>query len=232
MAPGLLIISIMRRYLTFFSVFFVLFSLGSLASAAGDRPVTAAGIVHEMNIARQNPGLYAGYVEELRSRFAGRVLILPGGTRILSHEGLRAIDEAARFLRRVNPQPPLALSPGMCRAAADHCADQAAGRRGHDGSDRSTPGGRISRYGAWGRAWGENIAYGKNSARDIVLALIIDDGQPARKHRKNIFNPKFNYAGAAYGPHAIFGSVCSIDFAGAYAERQPPNSAALVARNF
>jgi uncharacterized protein YkwD len=99
---------------------------------------------------------------------------------------------------------------------------------GHDGSDRSSPGLRISRYGEWGGGWGENIAYGKTNARDIIMALIIDDGLSARKHRKNIFNPKFNVAGAAFGPHARFRTVCSIDFAGAYAER----GQALVARNF
>lgn len=87
----------------------------------------------------------------------------------------------------------------------------------------------MSRYGTWGVIWGENIAYGKTSARDIVLALIIDDGLRERKHRKNIFNPKFNYAGAAAGPHAHFGSVCTTDFAGAYAE-QGENAALMVAK--
>ena len=53
----------------------------------------------------------------------------------------------------------------------------------------------------------------------------------ARKHRANIFAAKFNYAGAAYGPHARYGSVCSIDFAGAYIERGQ-SSDQLVARNF
>jgi uncharacterized protein YkwD len=116
----------------------------------------------------------------------------------------------------------------MSRAAADHCADQINGRMGHDGSDRSSPGTRISRYGDWGGAWGENLAYGKKNARDIIMALIIDDGLPARKHRKNIFNPKFNVAGAALGPHARYRTVCSMEFAGAYSER----GQALVARNF
>ena len=76
--------------------------------------------------------------------------------------------------------------------------------------------------------WGENISYGKKTARDIVLQLIIDDGLSSRKHRKNIFNPNFNFAGAAYGAHARYGSICNIDFAGAYAER----GSALVARNY
>ena len=210
---------------------YAIFLTTSFFALAEENSVSPSAVVREMNVARQNPALYASYVEEMRAHFDGRQLVLPGGTRIRTKEGVRALDDAIRFLRRAQPQSPLALSPGMCHAAADHCADQAGGRRGHDGSDRSTPGMRISRYGQWGGAWGENISYGKTNARDIVLALIIDDGLPARKHRKNIFNPKFNVAGAAFGPHATFRSVCSIDFAGAYTEHGQTGGQ-LVARNF
>jgi uncharacterized protein YkwD len=199
--------------------------------AENDR-VTGAAVIREMNLARQNPAVYATYLEDLRSRFNGRFLLLPGQTRIYTREGLKAVDEAIRFLYSVKPIQPLTLSPGMCRGAADHCADQIGGTMGHDGSDRSNPGTRMKRYGTFTAAWGENISYGKNSARDVVLALIIDDGLRARKHRKNIFNPNFNYAGAASGPHARFGTVCSIDFAGGYAERGQVPTEALVARNF
>jgi uncharacterized protein YkwD len=201
------------------------------AAATDENSVTAAALIREMNVARQNPALYASYIEELRSNFDGKNLVLPGGTRVRTKEGARALDEAIRFLRHAHPEAPLSVSTGMCRAAADHCADQTRGRMGHGGSDRSTPGSRISRYGEWGGGWAENIAYGKTNARDIIMALIIDDGLPARKHRKNIFNPKFNVAGAAFGPHARYRTVCSIDFAGAYAE-QGQTGEALVARNF
>ena len=229
-ALAVLIISIMHR---FPASLFLLFFIAPWLNAAEPEPrrVMANELVSEMNLARENPSLYATYVEELRSHYVGNCLVLPGGTRIRTKEGLHAIDDTLSFLRHARPQSPLTLSEGMCRAAADHCVDQAGGARGHEGSDRSTPGNRISRYGQWGGAWGENIAYGKTNARDIILALIIDDGLPARKHRKNIFNPKFNYAGAAYGPHAIYRTVCSIDFAGAYAEGGAPASE-LVARNF
>ncbi|HEV2840797.1 MAG TPA: CAP domain-containing protein [Chthoniobacterales bacterium] len=189
-------------------------------------------VIRELNLARQNPAVYATFVEELRSRMSGHVMVLPGHTRVRTKEGTRALDEAIRFLRSVPPQAPLMLSPGISRAAADHCADQASGGFGHAGRDASNALARISRYGTCGGAWGENISYGKSTARAVVLALIIDDGQPARKHRKNIFNPNFTFAGAAFGRHARFGTVCSMDFAGGYAERGQTPPAALVARNF
>ena len=95
------------------------------------------------------------------------------------------------------------------------------GGYGHRGSGHSDPGERMNRHGIWTGRWGENISYGKHSARDIVLALIIDDGLRARKHRKNIFSPDFNVAGAAVGPHARYRTVCSIDFASGYVEGGP-----------
>ncbi len=196
------------------SLFALLLALVAPAGLTRAGEVTPAAVIREMNLARQNPAAYADFVEELRAHYNGRFLVLPGRTRIGTREGLGAVNDAIHFLHSAHPLQPLALSPGMCRGTADHCAEQSGGAVGH-----GNPAGRMSRYGTWTAAWGENISYGKTSARDIVLALIIDDGLPARKHRANIFASKFNYAGAAYGPHARYGSMCSIDFAGAYFER-------------
>jgi uncharacterized protein YkwD len=217
----------MRRF--FLSAFALTVSLPVFADSP-DTGNSGGAVIREMNLARQNPALYATYAGELRSRYNGKCLTLPGGTRMYTKEGLHAVDEAIQFLRTTSARQALILSPGMCKSAADHCSDQADGGFSHTGRDGSNPGSRMSRYGTLSLGWGENIAYGKSSARDVVLALIIDDGQRARKHRKNIFNPSFNYAGAAFGAHARFRTVCSIDFAGGYAERGQGD--ALVARNF
>ena len=207
-----------------------LFSLD--ASAASSEGSTAAAIVREMNLARQNPSIYAGFIAELRGHFDGNMLVLPGLTPLRTKEGVRALDEAINFLRSASPQAPLTFSRGMSRAAADHCAEQAGGGMSHSGRGGSNTGARINRYGTWSGTWGENLSCGRAGAREIVMALIIDDGLPGRKHRKNIFSPKFNYAGAAVGPHANYRTICSIEFAGAYAEAGEAADRTLVARNF
>jgi uncharacterized protein YkwD len=188
-----------------------------LSPGDSDR-VTGTAITHELNTARQNPTFYATFLEQTRPDYADRVRLMPNSVRLCTHEGLRAVDEAIRFLRRARPLPALALSPGLCSAAADHCREQAGGAVGHHGRDGSDPGSRISRYGVVAQGWAENNAYGQRSARAVVMALIIDDGVRGRGHRRNIFDPNYNAARAAYGPHVGYGSVCSIDFASGYAE--------------
>ena len=184
-------------------------------SPGNSETVTGSAVIREMNIARQNPALYAAFLEQVRQDYAARGR-LTGGIGLCTHEGVPAVDEATRFLRHTQPLPALALSPAVCLAAADHCREQAGGAIGHHDGDGSDPGTRMRRYGVAAQAWAENIAYGQRSARAIVMALIIDDGIRSRGHRKNIFNRNYNVAGAAYGSHARFGSVCSIDFAGGY----------------
>lgn len=216
----------MRRVARFFLFFLVLSRLAGIVQGS---EVSGSAVIHEMNLARQNPAAYAGFLQDVRAHYNGRFLVLPGQTRIYPREGLGSVDEAIHFLRSAQPLQPLALSPGLCRGAADHCAEQAGGAIGHGNPVR-----RINRYGSFAACWGENISYGRMSARDVVLALIIDDGLPAREHRANFFAAKFNYAGAAYGPHARYGSVCSIDFAGAYFERggQTAAQSTLMAKNY
>jgi uncharacterized protein YkwD len=197
-----------------------LFAVDPTSPVAIPDRVTATAIIREMNLARQNPAHYATFLEQSRQNYCGRVYLLPRNIRLLTREGVRALDDAIRFLNRAKPQPPLALSPGLCLAAADHCREQAGGAIGHCGDHGSDPGNRINRYGVVSQGWAENIAYGNRTAREIVLALIVDDGVRGRGHRKNIFNPTYKVAGAAYGSHARFGSVCSIDFAGGYVENR------------
>src|SRR6266404_6042595 len=110
------------------SLFLPIFTaLSAFAVEKDDDAASGRAVIREMNLARQNPALYATFVQELRSRMNGNVLVLPGRTRLRTKEGTAALDEAIRFLRSTQPLSPLTVSRGMSRAAADHCADQAGG---------------------------------------------------------------------------------------------------------
>jgi len=177
-------------------------------------------VVREINMARTGPKDYASLLEQWRNYFDKKILRLPGETPILTKEGVRAVVEAIRFLHSIQPLPPLIPSKGMSLGAKDHVKDQgSSGASQHKGRNGSQSSDRVNRYGTWEKSIGENISYGSNRARDIVMSLIIDDGVPSRGHRKNIFSPDFRVIGVAFGPHPAYRTLCVITFAGEYKEK-------------
>ncbi len=178
-------------------------------------------VVQEVNLARTSPKSYASFLEQLKTYYKGKILNLPGETPVLTQEGVVAVTEAIGFLRSLNPISPLDPSKGMSLGAKDHVRDlKWSGNSQHRGSDKSQPWERVNRYGTWQKGIGENIAFGNDKARNIVMALIIDDGVPHRGHRKNIFNSNFRVMGVACGEHPHYQTVCVITFAGGYIERE------------
>ncbi|MDM7914222.1 MAG: CAP domain-containing protein, partial [Candidatus Eisenbacteria bacterium] len=183
-------------------------------------PAFQTGILREVNFARTRPADYADLVEQWERYFDGDVLRRPGHLPVVTREGAAAVRGAVRFLREVHPVSPVRLSEGMSWAAVDHVLDQ--GPRaavGHEGSDGSQSWDRMERYGEWSGSAGEDIWYGRGNPRDVVIALIVDDGVPARGHRQNLFDPDFRVIGVGCGTHAYYDSMCVLTFAGGYQER-------------
>jgi uncharacterized protein YkwD len=177
-------------------------------------------VVSEINKARTAPRDYASLLEQYKKYYDKKLLKLPGQTPILTKEGAGAVVEAVRYLRSVKPLPPLNPSKGMSSGARDHVKDQgSSGFTQHKGSDGSQAGDRVNRYGAWEKTIAENIAYGSDKARTIVIFLILDDGVSNRGHRKTIFSPDFRVIGVACGHHPTYRTVCVITFAGGYKEK-------------
>ena len=217
--------------------------LAALAAACGPRaalpqrpPITDAEasrlereVVAEMNLARTDPDRYALVLEAMLPRFDGKILRRTDGSLLQTDEGAPAVREAIAALRAMRPVGRLAFSEGLSAAARDHVRDQGrAGRTGHEGSDGSTPDRRAGRYGRWDVVLRESIAYGPRTARDVVTGLIIDDAVPDRGHRVNMFDPLLTVAGVACGPHAGFGAMCVIDYAGRFRDGAPPRAATPV----
>ena len=175
-------------------------------------------IILEMNKLRTDPIRYAeDYIAPLARKYDRRLLYYPGDQPLLTKEGVNALYECVRDMKRQQPLSIIYPSEGLTQAARDHVNDQSkTGRTGHQGSDRSTMRIRVERYGTWEKRIAENIAYGGKTARQIVIYLLIDDGVRDRGHRKNFLNPDFNRVGVATGSHPEYGIMSVMDFAGGF----------------
>lgn len=174
-------------------------------------------VVRELNAVRSNPQGYAKHIKARLKYYNGNRYEYPGQTVLMTMEGASAAQECYEFLMKASPIDTLKPSKGMSLAARDHVEDQGpTGKTGHNGRDGSSPFDRIERYGKWLKIAGENIDYGNDNAREIVIALLIDDGVPSRGHRNNIFNPDFKVVGVACGYHAKYRAMCVMTFAGGF----------------
>jgi uncharacterized protein YkwD len=179
-------------------------------------------VLAEINLARTQPRTYAGFLLRFRSHFRGKSYPVPESTTLVqTGEGVTAVDEAIAFLTRVKPLQPLAWSDGLGEAAGELAEEQGrSGDTGHTGRQSRGMRERVEQHGKWSGRIGENIGYGPEDARSMVMQLIIDDGVPERGHRKNFFSAAFSTAGVACGNHSRYGSVCVIDLAEGFREKR------------
>ena len=218
-----------RPYLVFpFALLCLILSLTSNVTRSSARQLaTTKGsaaaaleqeVLAEINLARTRPAEYATYLEQLRPYFNDKEYRRPGMPALLTQEGTQALDEAIGALRAARPAPALSLSQGMCSGARELVKDQAGtDTTGHKAKDGSLCEQRAQRYGTWKEPIGENLSYGKDSARERVLTLLIDDGFANRGHRKRLLDPTFRVAGIACGDHKL-GAMCVITLAGGFTD--------------
>jgi uncharacterized protein YkwD len=193
-----------------------LFLLSAALAAPG--PLHAAGfeeaVLAQLNQVRAHPQAYA---RELRREQVGRARYGDEQDGI-SQEDPDAVEDAIDFLMRQPPLPPLQDDRRLASAARQHAARQ--GPRGDVG--HGAPGNlgqRLQRAGLYAGLEAESISYGQASPRDVIRQLVVDSGVPGRGHRHDLFGRAYQAAGVACGPHAEWGSMCVIDFAGAIMRR-------------
>ncbi|RPI60140.1 MAG: CAP domain-containing protein [Lysobacterales bacterium] len=95
---------------------------------------------------------------------------------------------------RFEAAAPLAMSAPLMAAASLHSLDMAArGSLGHDGSDGSSSGDRMTRAGYTWQASGENVAAGQRDAEDVVAGWLESPG-----HCATLMDARFTETGIAF----------------------------------
>lgn len=180
-------------------------------------------VVAEMSRVRLHPKEYAAWLQTQVQYFNGFIWHLPDRVPIRTEEGPAALEELIAFLEQTPSVGPLHWSEGLAQTARQLVSEQGpTGQTGHKGPTGSTVQTRALAHGLYQSTMGEVINYGPETPRWTVVQLLIDDGVPARSHRKIIFEPGFHVAGAGIGPHAKYGEMTVVDLADGFMDNPKP----------
>lgn len=186
---------------------------GSAAPAMRDDWPSPVQVIDAINIARASPLNYADALKDLQPRFQGN-LYRDRDYRdgLITNEGFAAVSDAITELSSRAPVQPVQMSDILNQAARKHVEEQGPlGTTGHQSPDGKGPGQRLVELGG-DRYVAEMIAYSAPSADAVARMLAVDDGVRDRGHRHILFSPEYHYAGAACGPHKLFGEMCVVEF--------------------
>lgn len=189
-------------------------------------PMGLQQVFNEINLLRQFPKNYACYLESYLEYFKGTELHVPGEEPAATEEGATVFEECIKELNDLpGPLPPLKyLDKDLCKIAQGHAKDIGrTGSEAHEGKDGSNPGTRIDKlkkgsHNSFLQTCGECLSYGKWTAKDIVIQLVVDDSIPDRGHRKNLLNPRFSCIGVAVEKHKKHTVMCCIVLTDLYGE--------------
>ena len=157
-------------------------------------------VILEINKARTNPRAYAA------------LYLLPYVTHGTASN---AMKECIMKMKIMKPVVPLQPGKGLTLAAKEWVALQ--GPSEYIGHDMNLPV-RLRKYCCFGY-YAENISYGRNDPKEIVIRLLEDDGVQGREHRKNILSKAYTHIGVGFGPHKKYRYMCVQDFAERYKDK-------------
>ena len=171
-------------------------------------------IVLELNMARSDPQKYATlYIKPMLTKFVGLRYDLGNDHWLVTSEGTAAVVECIAVLNEAKPCSLLYPDSELSKMSKYQTDMQGATEQvGHNSPNGDTFSQRLRRFKILYLNCAENINYGRYSARDIVVALLVDDAVPSRGHRTNILTNLYNKVGVSHGTHLKYRYMCVMDF--------------------
>ena len=166
-------------------------------------------LLDEINSVRLNPSNYADKVLKYKDYFEGNILKIPGiEAGIQTQEGAAAYEEAANALKSAKYTEALIPSKGMCQIANDYLTKIQSTEP--DKIDEIDMNEIIEKYGNYEGELSQSMEYGSPTPEQVVISLLVSDGDSSRGYRQSLLNPNFKQIGIARGKHDKYQSVTVI----------------------
>ena len=166
------------------------------------------------NEIRKDPQSYMEKLENSLKFYRNNILSRENEIPIPTYEGVEAVKDAITFLKNQQPVPELAYSKEISLSCKDLIND--IGPKGlvsHEGIENKNLYNRLEKYCDWDGAIAENLDFGFKIPENIIMNMVIDDGDENRYQRKNLFYPDFRYVGIGVGPHREYEICVVIEYA-------------------
>lgn len=167
-------------------------------------------LLNEINEFRTNPKAYSKKLEKQLPNFKGKTLMNPEKkVGMQTQEGAEAYKEAIDFLKKAQPVEPLEPSKGLARISADFLAEVLKVDPNDIGNINADE--IIQKYGSFVGSMNRELDMGNETPEDIVVSLIVSDGDPERSHRDCLLSTDLKKIGIATGKHPTY-RFCTIIF--------------------
>ena len=180
-------------------------------------------ILVEHNKIRVHPSSYIPLVESQMKLLKEKILYRPGEVPVETNEGEKAYIEAIAFLRKQHPVDPITFDGRVAKASQEHAEEL--GRMGlatHESSNGKTVPQRIEQYCEWEDICAESLDFGTKTGKDVIISLLVDDGQESRCHRENLFKKEVKHLGIGSAVHKEYEFVHVINYVGGVRELGKP----------
>lgn len=172
-------------------------------------------VLTESNRIRADPTSYVAILKQYIGYFKDNLLNRPNQIPIETYEGPAAYEKAIKFLKKQKPHHTLTFDDKLSKAAQDHAEEIGPlGLFTHESKEGKNVSERLDKYCEWENACCENIDLGGSSGIDVIVSLLIDDGNEAKTHRENLFRDELTHFGIGVANHKDFDIVVVIDYTG------------------
>ena len=172
-------------------------------------------VIFETNRIRTNPKAYIPILERYLENFDDNILTRPDKNECIeTQEGPKAYKEAIEFLKNQKPIYEMEFDEEVSKVAEEYSKILSNSGEEEQGQDDTHIEERVEKYIDYDYSISENIDFGGSTGIEVMVNLLVDDGDEKRTHRENLFSHKFQYFGVSVASHPEYEFCTIIDYIG------------------